>query len=209
MSSRPYFDRVARRWDSMRSGFFSEVVRERALDALGVAPGELAADLGAGTGFMTDELLARGLDVIAVDESEAMLAQLRDNFPGASVECRLGDASALPLADASVDHAVANMYLHHVAHPAASIAEMARVVRPGGGIAVTDLQEHEFEFLRTEHHDRWLGFALSDLEAWFEAAGLDEIQVGPLGTTCDATSSGGKVPASINIVLACARNPSA
>jgi 16S rRNA A1518/A1519 N6-dimethyltransferase RsmA/KsgA/DIM1 with predicted DNA glycosylase/AP lyase activity len=60
----------------MRRGFFSEAVRERAFDAADVIAGRLAADIGAGAGFVTEGLLNRGLRVIAVDRSEAMLAEM-------------------------------------------------------------------------------------------------------------------------------------
>jgi SAM-dependent methyltransferase len=110
MTSRPYFDAVASDWDAMRQGFFSERVREAALDALRVVPGRRAADVGAGTGFMTEALLERGLDVVAIDESPRMLAVLRERLGEESIECRLSDGRSLPLETGSVDYGVANMY---------------------------------------------------------------------------------------------------
>lgn len=73
MSSKIYFKEVANLWDTMRTGFFSEAVREKAYDMAAVKEGQLAADIGAGTGFVTDGLLQMGLKVIAVDQSEEML----------------------------------------------------------------------------------------------------------------------------------------
>lgn len=207
MSSRGYFDQVAGEWNSLRAGFFSEAVRERAVDALRVVPGKRAADVGAGTGFMTEELLARGLDVIAIDESDAMLAELQRSFPAA--RCLRGESTALPLEDGAVDYAVANMYLHHVESPAAAIAEMARVLAPGGALAITDLDAHDYQFLRHEHHDRWLGFEHGDVRAWLDDAGLRDIEITPVGTSCSATSSSGEVDASIAIFLATAQQPHA
>src|SRR5437660_58014 len=102
-SSLGYFSAVALQWDELRKGFFSESVREAALDALSVKRGRVAADLGAGAGFVTEGLLARGLKVIAVDQSKEMLAIVKNEFRRRAVECRLGEADALPLADASVD----------------------------------------------------------------------------------------------------------
>ena len=52
--SKNYFDDVAPRWDAMRRGFFSESIREKAFSLAGVQPGELAADIGAGSGFITE-----------------------------------------------------------------------------------------------------------------------------------------------------------
>jgi ubiquinone/menaquinone biosynthesis C-methylase UbiE len=52
------------------------------------------------------------------------------------------------------------------------LAEMARVVRPGGVVAVTDEVEHEYEWMRTEQADLWLGFSQSQVEAFFGTARL-------------------------------------
>jgi precorrin-6B methylase 2 len=64
----------------MREGFFSEAVRKKALATAGVQRGEIAADIGAGTGFITEALIGQGLRVIAIDESEAMLETMRKSF---------------------------------------------------------------------------------------------------------------------------------
>ncbi len=73
--SKDYFDCVADAWDDMRKNFFPEAVRDRALDVADVRAGKLAAEIGAGTGFMTEALLARGLEVVAVDQSRSMLGK--------------------------------------------------------------------------------------------------------------------------------------
>jgi len=77
MHSKKYFDAVAGQWDAMRAGFFSESVRMKAFAVAGLQTGQVAADLGAGTGFITEGLIREGLHVIAVDQSEAMLAQMQ------------------------------------------------------------------------------------------------------------------------------------
>ncbi|MGQ9780533.1 MAG: class I SAM-dependent methyltransferase [Bacillota bacterium] len=201
MSGKDYFHRVAREWDEMRQGFFSDRVREAALNAAGVRPGRLAADVGAGTGFITEGLLQRGLRVIAVDLSEAMLAVLAEKF-GHEVDYRLGDAEALPIADGEVDYVFANMCLHHVESPPAAIKEMARALAPGGRLVITDLDKHEYEFLRTEQHDRWLGFKREDVRRWFTEAGLKEVKVDCLGEDCCAESDCGCDKAAISIFVA-------
>ena len=206
MSSRAYFEHVAEAWDEMRAGFFSEEVREGALDAAGVRAGERALDLGAGTGFVTEALLGRGLEVVAVDESPEMLRQLTSRLGRRQgLQTRLGVAERLPLDDGEVDHVFANMVLHHVETPAVAIAEMARVLHPGGRVTITDLDLHQHRFLLEEHHDRWPGFQRGEVQRWLEDAGLDEASVGCAETTCCATSSDGADRAAVSIFLATAR----
>jgi 16S rRNA A1518/A1519 N6-dimethyltransferase RsmA/KsgA/DIM1 with predicted DNA glycosylase/AP lyase activity len=62
----------------MRKSLFSEAVRDRALSIAGVEKGRIAANIGAGTGFITEGLVRKGLQVIAVDRSEAMLAEIEE-----------------------------------------------------------------------------------------------------------------------------------
>jgi ubiquinone/menaquinone biosynthesis C-methylase UbiE len=209
MSSKDYFDQVAGQWDTMRTAFFSDAVREKAYAVAGVKAGMLAADIGAGSGFITEGLLRGGVHVVCVDQSEAMLREMRRKFPDADIDLRLGQAESLPLADASVDLVFANMYLHHVERPAQAIAEMSRLLKPGGRLVITDLDEHTFEFLRTEQHDRWLGFPRLDVRLWFEQAGLVNVVVDCVGENCCAGSNCGGETATVSIFVACGVKPGA
>ena len=201
--SRKYFETVAPKWDDMRQGFFSETVREKAFETAGAVAGKIAADIGAGSGFVTEGLLGRGLRVIAVDRSEAMLEEMRRKFgEGGAVEYRIGEAESLPLADGSVDCVFANMYIHHVESPSAAIREMARIVKPGGRLIITDLDRHDFEFLRTEHCDRWMGFDRPDVARWLAEAGLVDVKIDCVGENCCAASQSGCGEAAVSIFVA-------
>jgi ubiquinone/menaquinone biosynthesis C-methylase UbiE len=203
VSNEDYFDQVARQWDEMRKSFFSEAVRDRALSIAGVEKGRIAADIGAGTGFITEGLVRKGLQVIAVDRSEAMLAEMKKKFElSDEIDYRIGDAEKLPIPDGAVDYVFANMYLHHVESPLKAIREMVRILKPGGKLVVTDLDEHAFEFLRDEHHDRWMGFRREDIERWFKEAGLRNVSVECAGEDCCAQSSCGDEYARISIFVA-------
>jgi ubiquinone/menaquinone biosynthesis C-methylase UbiE len=199
MSSKQYFNKVANKWDEMRSGFFSEQVRAAAYTAAGIQAGKQAADIGAGTGFVTEGLVRKGLDVIAVDQSESMLAVLKDKFPG--IDCRPGEATDLPVADDAVDFVFANMYLHHVERPLSAIQEMTRILKTDGRLVITDLDEHDFEFLKYEHHDRWMGFKREDISDWLRGAGLKDVKVECAGQNCCADSCDGSSSAKVSVFL--------
>jgi len=203
MSSKAYFEQVAGQWDQMRQGFFPDSVRDVAMATAKVEAGRLAADVGAGTGFMTAGLLHKGLRVIAIDQSEAMLAEMTRKFSAFdTLDCRLGESQNLPIPDGSVDYAFSNMYLHHVESPAMAIQEMVRIVKPGGKVVITDLDEHEFEFLRAEQHDRWMGFKREEVRLWLSQAGLRDIQIDCVGENCCAESSSGCGSATVSIFVA-------
>lgn len=203
MENKEYFNKVAGIWDSMRQGFFSSRVREIALKTANVQPGRVAADLGAGTGFLTEALLKQGLRVVAIDHSTEMIEQMKRKFGESDkLNLRIGEAENLPVPDESVDYVFANMYLHHVESPADAILEMVRILKPGGVLVITDLDEHDFEFLRTEQHDRWLGFKREDISDWFVQSGLKEITVSSVGEDCCANSDVNSQKAAVGIFVA-------
>ncbi len=203
MSSKKYFDEVAHQWDNMQQSFFSETVKDKAFSVAGVKKGKIAADIGAGSGFITGGLIGKGLKVIAVDQSEAMLVEMRKKFSGAEgIEYRLGEAEKLPIPDEAVDYAFANMYIHHTESPQKAIKEMVRILKPGGKLVITDMDEHEFKFLKEEQHDRWKGFKREDVRRWFEEAGLKNVIVNCVGESCCAQSSCGDEQANISMFIA-------
>jgi ubiquinone/menaquinone biosynthesis C-methylase UbiE len=203
MSSKQYFDDVANQWDTMRKGFFPDGVKEKAFTAAEIQSGKLAADIGAGTGFITEGLIQNGLQVIAVDQSEVMLNAMAQKFSEArGVEYRQGTAEHLPVDNRTVDYVFANMYLHHVETPPKAIAEMVRILKPGGKLVITDLDDHNFEFLKTEQHDRWMGFKREEVTRWFEEAGLHNVRIDCVGENCCAESDCYSEEAQISIFAA-------
>ena len=97
------------------------------------ATAHTALDLGAGTGLLTEPLVTRGLQVVAVDTSDAMLDQLRAQLP--TVDARSGSAEDTGLPDDSVDVVVIGAALHWFERPAAD-REIARVLRPRGVVGI-------------------------------------------------------------------------
>jgi ubiquinone/menaquinone biosynthesis C-methylase UbiE len=112
-----------------------------ALAVEGPAPRRVL-DLGAGTGLLTEVLLAAGHDVVAVDPSPEMLEQLAARLPG--VTTAVGSAEAIPLPDAAVDVVAAGQAAHWF-DPVPSAAEMRRVLRPGGTVSLIWNQRDERE----------------------------------------------------------------
>jgi len=102
-------------------------------DAVHLAPDRSVVDLGAGTGKFTPRLLATGARVIAIEPVDAMRARLAADFP--QVDALAGSAEDMPLDDASVDAVACAQAFHWFAN-AAALAELARVVRRGGVLAL-------------------------------------------------------------------------
>jgi SAM-dependent methyltransferase len=100
---------------------------------VGLGEGKVAVDLGAGTGKFLPRLTATGARVVAVEPVGAMRARLRIDFP--QVACLDGAAESLPLDDAAIDAVVCAQAFHWFATEAA-VAEIARVVKPGGVLAL-------------------------------------------------------------------------
>jgi SAM-dependent methyltransferase len=115
--------------------------RRRVLEALALASGERVLDVGAGPGFLAAaaaEAVGPTGHVCGVDISEPLLAYARERTTLPWLEFRNGDATALPFADATFDVAVSMQVLEYVPEVDAALAEIARVLRPGGRALVVD-----------------------------------------------------------------------
>jgi len=114
----------------------------------------------------------------------------------------VGSSDKLPIKNSEVNYAFANMYLHHVDYPEKAISEMARILKDGGKLIITDLDEHNHEFLRTEQYDKWLGFNRDDIRKWLASAGLKNIVVDCVGDNCCSNSDNNKIEqANISIFI--------
>ena len=126
------FGRTAREYELGRPEWPAELL-DRVIAELELAPEASVLDLGAGTGKLTRALVPRFARVVAVEPDDAMRAVLEEVVPGA--ESRAGSAEAIPLEDDEVDAAFSGEAFHWFASPA-TIAELERVLRPGGGLAI-------------------------------------------------------------------------
>jgi SAM-dependent methyltransferase len=116
-------------------------------DRLGIGPGAKVIDVGCGAGRHSFEAYRRGAEVVAFDHNAVELGEVDTLFramadagevpPGAHAETVVGDAHALPYADGTFDCVIASEILEHVPADDAVIAELIRVLRVGGQLAVT------------------------------------------------------------------------
>jgi ArsR family transcriptional regulator len=170
--SEEFFATAAGQWDRLRSELFGG--RTELLPLLGLLdPAAPVADLGCGTGHLTQALAPFVGRVIAVDGSAAMLRTARARLGDlANVDIRRGDLESLPLADGEVDVAFMVMVLPYLAEPGRAVAEAARALRTGGRLLLTDLMPHErAEYRQTLGH-LWQGVSESQLADWCRSAGL-------------------------------------
>ncbi len=183
---------VKKRQDKMRSFFDSMAGRlgkdyvpgkswkSLAEALLRLMPPMTIADLGAGDGSFALLLSQRATRVIAVDSSAKMLEFGRDQAVRHgidNVEFRLGDMEEPPIEDATVDLVFFSQSLHHALHPERSVKQAARILRPGGRIAILDLVKHRFEEARELYADERLGFSEAELESMLTEAGFLDVSV--------------------------------
>lgn len=202
MSSKTFFNEIANQWDEMRTSYFSPQVREKSFDLAKLEAGKTAADIGAGTGFITEGLLDRNLDIVVVDQSEEMLKSMQTKFAKYSnVQYKIGNYDSLPIEDNKMDYVFASMFLHHVEEPLIAIKEMVRVLKPGGKLIIADAEDHPYNFLKTEHYDVWLGFKKSELKEWLILSNLTNVAVKDLDERCKVASKLTPQVADINLLV--------
>jgi len=147
---------------------------------LRILPPLVVADLGAGEGLLSELLARRCKRVIAVDNSEKIVAfgaaKAKKNGLK-NLEFRLGNLQDPPIEASSADLVILSQALHHAEDPGAALASAHKLLKPHGQILILDLLKHNFEKARELYGDRWLGFAESDLHRWLEAAGFKKIEI--------------------------------
>src|SRR5688572_32675246 len=173
-----YFNQIAGRFDRSYGPGRSWQAFGQLL--LRILPPLTVADLGAGEGLLSELLARRAKKVIAVDNSEKIVAfgaaKAKKNGLK-NLEFRLGDLQNPPVEAGSVDLVVLSQALHHAEDPASALATACKLLKPHGQILILDLLKHNFDRARELYGDLWLGFPESDLQRWLEDAGFKKIEV--------------------------------
>jgi ubiquinone/menaquinone biosynthesis C-methylase UbiE len=173
-----YFNHVAGRFDRSYGPGRSWQAFGHLL--LRILPPLVIADLGSGEGLMSELLARRAKRVIAVDNSEKMVAfganKAKKNRLK-NIEFRLGDLEEPPIEPGTIDLAILSQALHHAQNPERAIQSAHALLQTGGQIVILDLLAHTFEKARDLYGDQWLGFAESDLHRWLELAGFKKIEI--------------------------------
>ena len=153
--------RRSRVYDVVARRLLRRVYRRLAADVAGTAPqGGTVLDIGTGPAVLLIELARRRPDlrVIGVDLSADMVSAAARNLAefGDRASAKVGDVTDLPLEDESVDLIVSSLSLHHWDRPEAAVAELDRVLRPGGRLCVYDFPFAPFDTLTSEAWNRSL-----------------------------------------------------
>jgi ArsR family transcriptional regulator len=175
--SQEFFATAAGEWDRLRSELFGDQFFLWALLGL-IDPAIVVGDLGCGTGQLTEIIAPYVKRVIAVDGSPDMLdaARLRVGT-AANVDIRKGELETLPIDAGELDAAMLSLVLHYSPAPARALADVARVLRPGGRVLVVDMLPHERQEYQQQMGHVWLGFSEKQIARFLTGAGFRDVRV--------------------------------
>ena len=172
--SQAFFAGAAARWDKLRDELYGRSFTGSALLAL-LPPNWVVADLACGTGQASADIARYVRQVIAIDNSAAMLKAARKRIGDLSnVDLRRGDLETLPIDDATCDAALLLLALTYVPDPSIALQEMHRILVPGGRAVIVDLLPHDRETFRVEFGQVRNGLAPDELEQMLKSIGFSE-----------------------------------
>lgn len=146
MSSQSGYDLVASSYDQ-KEKYLNSFEKGKVLELIGDIKGKKVLDVGAGTGRLALKLFQLGADVSAVDISSEILKVLKKKNP--QIKTVVADGEKLPLLDGSIDLITATFFLVHLKNPQRFFAEAYRVLRDGGELLVTNINQKEAPEIKT------------------------------------------------------------
>lgn len=172
-----HFDELAKDWDRVRALHSpNEAIEAELLALVAGRRFESMVDIGTGTGRLLSIFAPQVGDAEGLDFSHDMLTVARAMIAreGLShVRVRHGEAETLPYEDGSKDLVTIHQVLHFLDDPELAIAEIARILKPGGTVLMVDFAPHSLEFLRDQHGHRRLGIQPERLAQWSSDYGLE------------------------------------
>ncbi len=172
-----YFAKIAKDWDKLRSLYISETKVEEAIYSLTADKKyDLMLDLGTGTGRMLELLANNYKRAIGIDLSKEMLAIARSKLALKNIvnaQVRLGDIRKLNEYKNKADLVIIHQVLHYFDDPKIVLNSAANSLKMGGEIIIVDFAPHNFEFLRTEHAHRRMGFSTSLIKKWADQINME------------------------------------
>ncbi|XAM00716.1 metalloregulator ArsR/SmtB family transcription factor [Phycisphaeraceae bacterium D3-23] len=182
-----FFAGAAGEWDDIRHALYGRSFTRDAMLAL-LPPDWTVADLGCGSGALAADLARYVKQVVGVDNNAAMLKAARRRLKATkNTTLKRGELTNLPIDDDACDATLCVLVLTYLDDPAAAIAEMARVVKPGGRVVILDLLAHSRDGFRRQMGQVHAGFKPNTLKRMMRAAGLSGARCEPLPPEPDAT----------------------
>ena len=180
-SEKDRFDEIAGTWDEEpRRLALASSVAEAIGTAVPLSPALEVLDFGCGTGLVTLALRPRVGRITGADTSSGMLEQLRRKIAAGTlgnVEAVWMDPAQPRLPDGPFDLVVSSMTLHHVEDPGPVFRAFLERLRPGGRVALADLDREDGSFHDDARGVFHLGFDRADVARWLEAAGFVDVAV--------------------------------
>ena len=184
--SQEFFATAAGEWDRLRSDLFGDTFYLWGVLGL-IDPKIVVGDLGCGTGQLTEVVAPYVEKVVAVDSSTDMLDAARQRVGAArNVDLRQGELESLPIEAGELDAAMLSLVLHYSPSPGRALAEVARVLRPGGRVLVVDMLPHDRQEYQQQMGHVWLGFSDKQIGKFLTDAGFSDVRMRLLPADPDA-----------------------
>ena len=179
-----WFDRRAGSYEGGRTSKWRDPVQRASLEALELSPADRLLDVGCGTGAASRQAARIGATVVGVDLSPKMIREAVERARGLSnVEFEIADVEHLPFANGKFTAVLCSNAFHHYPDPSRAVAEMVRVLTPGGRLAIGDATSDLRAARIADRFLRWFEpghvrlYRSVELGAFVRGAGLEHVQL--------------------------------